>query len=212
MSVIPFDLRLKKKFHRDIAYAQDLIVKEIFNVFDDAVMHDGTAIWRCFNGGRFSEDIDVYMIKDEGGIDRFFSNIKSMGFTIKKRKTTDNSLCSKLEMNGTEVRFECVFKKVEGALTDYVCVDGNIVSIFSLTAEEFILEKISAYKNRKKIRDLYDIFHLLKYVGEKEKISKGIKNLISSFEKPVDEENLKVLVYEGVAPSSEKMVEYIMRW
>ncbi|MEM1546291.1 MAG: nucleotidyl transferase AbiEii/AbiGii toxin family protein [Candidatus Methanomethylicia archaeon] len=34
---------------------------EIYNSFPEAVIHGGTAIWRCYGSNRFSEDVDVYL-------------------------------------------------------------------------------------------------------------------------------------------------------
>jgi predicted nucleotidyltransferase component of viral defense system len=71
--MIPLSLRIKKESHRKIAQAQDLIIEEVYKKFDRAVLHGGTAIWRCFNGKRFSEDLDFYFPKDEKKINELFS-------------------------------------------------------------------------------------------------------------------------------------------
>ena len=65
MAEIPIILKLKKQMQKNLALAQDVIVKELFLVFEDAVLHGGTAIWRCYSGDRFSEDVDAYIPKDE---------------------------------------------------------------------------------------------------------------------------------------------------
>lgn len=61
---IPLMLKLRKSAHKDIAAAQDLIVESLYDTFNDAVLHGGTCIWRCYQGKRFSEDIDMYIPKD----------------------------------------------------------------------------------------------------------------------------------------------------
>lgn len=71
MANIPLTLRLKKQAHKKVAEAQDLIVKELYSVFDGAVLHGGTAIWRCYGGNRFSEDVDAYLPRDDPGRDFF---------------------------------------------------------------------------------------------------------------------------------------------
>ena len=78
--------------------------------------------------------------------------------------------------------------------------------------ETLIKEKIKAYLKRRKIRDLYDIFFLLRFVVEKEKIKKELKALITSFKKPSDEEELRTLILYGIAPSSKEIIEYLRRW
>ena len=77
---IPLILRLKRTNHKRIAEAQDLIIKELYGVFDKAVLHGGTALWRCYNGNRFSEDIDVYIPREMKKINQLFKNFEKVGF------------------------------------------------------------------------------------------------------------------------------------
>jgi hypothetical protein len=41
---IPLSLRLKKRMHKDVAAAQDIIVDELYKVFDNAVFHGDSGI------------------------------------------------------------------------------------------------------------------------------------------------------------------------
>lgn len=210
--MLPLLNRLKKQGHRDIAKAQDLIVEALYTIFNSAVMHGGTAIWRCYQGNRFSEDIDVYLPKNEEQLNRFFEKLQQRGFRVEKKKIGAHSLYSQLTLNRTSVRLEALWKKVEGILKEYETVEGNSISIYTLSSEQLIQEKVSAYLNRRKIRDLYDIFILLREVREPQKIEKELQQLVTNFEKPVDESELKVLVLEGLVPTTEKMLEYIKNW
>ena len=70
--------------------------------------------------------------------------------------------------------------------------------------------KIDAYLKRLKIRDLYDIFFMLRY-ADTTKISPKIQELFKHFQKPDDEKELKVLILEGLVPTSEKMIDYIQK-
>ena len=210
--MIPLILRLKKQMHRDIAKAQDMVMEEIYAVFENAVLHGGTAIWRCYKGNRFSEDIDVYIAKDNAKIVLLFKNLEKKGFIIKKKKTGKNSLFSNLQLNRTFVRLEALFKKADGSLKEYELSDGNLITVYTLTPEELIEAKVNAYLKRLKIRDLYDIFFLLRYVKKKDEIKNSIKKLINNFKKPVDEKELGVLILEGITPNSEKMLSYIKSW
>ena len=81
----PIIQQLKKQAHRDIARAQDLIVEVLFSIIASAVMHGGTAIWRCYQGNRFSEDIDVYLPKDQQKLNAFFQKLQQQGFQIEKK-------------------------------------------------------------------------------------------------------------------------------
>lgn len=210
MERIPLQAKLKREVHRKIAYAQDLIVKEVYSVLNNAVLHGGTAIWRCFNGKRFSEDLDFYFSKDLKKISIIFENLEKLGFEIIKKKISENSVYSELTLNRVSVRLEATFQKVQGVLVDYEMVDGNFISVYSLTIEQFLSEKINAYLKRFKIRDLWDVFFLLKNIQDIKKI-KGIENLIKYYKKPVDEEDLKVILLEGSVPSSEDMINYIKK-
>ena len=202
--MIPLLLRLRKMQHKDIARAQDIIIEELYKIIDNAVLHGGTAIWRCYQGNRFSEDIDMYL-PDNEKINIFFENLEKRCFIIEKKKITENSLYSNLKFERVYVRFEALFKKVKSVLRDYETIDGNFITVSTLTQEELIKEKINAYLNRKKIRDLYDIFFLLRYV---QKIAE-LKKLIKEFKNPIDEKELKILIFEGLVPDSKKMLEYI---
>lgn len=206
--MIPIILRLKKEKQRELARAQDLIVKTLFEVFDNAVIYGGTAIWRCYNGNRFSEDVDAYIEKDNKRIEELFKQFERNGFIIERKKIGGNSIYSNLRLNRTLVRFEAVFKRIKGVLKDYENADGNFRTIYTLSAEELIREKVSAYLNRLKIRDLYDIFFLLKY-ADISLVKGDLAMLVNEFRKPVDEENLKVLIIEGISPKSKDMLDYI---
>jgi predicted nucleotidyltransferase component of viral defense system len=183
----------------------------MYRIFDRAVLHGGTAIWRCYRGNRFSEDIDVYIIKDVEKINMLFENFEKRGFIIKKKKIGENSLYSILEINRTVIRFEALFKHIRGILKEYETADGNLLTIYALAPEELAKEKINAYLKRTKIRDLYDVFFLLRYIPDKNKIKNQLKNLTCNFEKPADEKELKVIILEGITPASDEMLEYIKR-
>jgi len=209
--MIPLTLKLKKQIHKNVAVAQDLIIKEMYGIFEKAVLHGGTAIWRCYSGNRFSEDINVYVPKDAEKIETLFENLKRSGFTVERKKIGDNSLYSNLELNRTIVRFEALFKKEEGILKEYETADGNLITVYTLSPETLVKEKVRAYLNRLKIRDLYDVFFLLRHIEDKSAVSKELHKLINGFKNPADEKELKILIIEGLVPSSEKMIEYIKR-
>lgn len=207
--MIPLILRLKKERHKEIARAHDLIIETLYEIFGNAVLHGGTAIWRCYKGNRFSEDVDVYLPKDAKKIEAFFESLKKKGFVIEKKKISENSLFSSLNFNNIIARFEALFKKVEGIIGEYETADGNIMTVYTLSPEELIKEKVETYLKRAKIRDLYDIFFLLRHIKDKEKINGELKKLVSNFRKPIDEKELKILILEGLVPDTEKMLSYI---
>lgn len=209
--MIPLILRLKKATHREIAKVQDIVVENLYYTFNEAVFHGGTAIWRCYNGNRFSEDLDFYIQKDIKKIEQFYNSLKNKGLSIEKKKIGENSLFSTLKLNETLVRFEALFKKTKGSLKEYEKAEGNLITVYTLTAEELIKEKVETYLARFRVRDLYDIFFLLRYVKDIYSIKKYLEKLLKDFKKPTDEKDLRVLLFEGLVPTTEDMLLYIRR-
>lgn len=202
--------RLKREVHRKVAYAQDLIVKEVYAVLPKAVLHGGTALWRCYQGKRFSEDLDFYFPRDLTKINLIFENLKRTGFEIKKKKISPNSVYSELALERNSVRLEATFQRIQGVICDYEMSDGNVIAIYSLTAEDFLREKAATYLKRLKIRDLWDVFFLLQSIENPQNI-KEIELVLTKYKQPIDENDLKVIILEGIVPSAREMIDYIRR-
>ncbi|MBS3159728.1 nucleotidyl transferase AbiEii/AbiGii toxin family protein [Candidatus Woesearchaeota archaeon] len=198
--------------HKDVAYAQDIIVEELYKVLPNTVIHGGTAIWRCYKGNRFSEDIDVYMDLEKEKIDLLFENLKKLGFIIIKKRIKGNSLYSVLSLNDTQVQLEAVFKKENKFLKEYETSQGLFLNVYTLTPEDLIKEKTKTYLKRRKIRDLYDVFFLLRYVKNKEEIKNELEQFILNFEQSIDPENLQIMILTPPIPTIKEMKEYIERW
>jgi len=172
-------------------------------------MHGGTAIWRCYQGNRFSEDVDVYINKDIKKLNLFLKELEKKGFQTKKKKVSENSVYFSFEFNRTAIKFDAIFKKIPWILKEYETVDGNFATIYTLTPEEFLKEKVSAYLSRLRIRDLYDIFFLLRHIKNIVLVKKELEKLIKEYKEPIDEENLKIIILDWLTPNKEKMMEYI---
>ena len=209
---IPLNLKLKKKSERDIAYAQDIIVGELYKFFPNAIIHGGTAIWRCYSGNRFSEDIDAYISRDSRKIDDFFNSLSGKGFKIIKKRIKENSLYSELDLSGISVRFEATFQNKNLFFRRYETSESFFINVYTLSPEDLIIEKVQAYLKRRKIRDLYDIFFLLSYSENKKMITAHLKKLIENFKSPLDEDNLKNIIITGAVPSSSEILMEIERW
>lgn len=61
-------------------------METLYRIFPGGALHGGTAIWRCYSGNRFSEDVDAYVDKDIEKIDRFFEELKKAGFKNSQEK------------------------------------------------------------------------------------------------------------------------------
>jgi predicted nucleotidyltransferase component of viral defense system len=209
---IPLNQRLKRRQHIEIARLQDIAVETLYRVFPEAVMHGGTSIWRCYSGSRFSEDIDIYIEKDAEKIEELFTQLRAAGFSIAKKRVKENSLYSKLVLNDTEIRLEAVFAKIRGIVKEYETYEGMLLNIYTLLPEDLILEKISAYRKRRKVRDLYDIFFLLRHVTDPRKVMPKLKEFLVDFRRPLDENELRILILVGISPRTGDMLDYIRRW
>jgi len=215
MITLPIVKKLKKKIHRDVALLQDILVMEIYNHYSSAVIHGGTALWRCYGGNRFSGDVNVYLplSMKNSNFENFLDGMKEKGFTIDKFKQTNNSIFAKFSSLSATVRFEVLFKNVKNFVTKHFEMsDGNFILVNTLSPEDMIKEKISAYLDRKKIRDIYDIFYLLKFVENRSEIRNELKKLVNNFVKPSDEKELKTLIISGSIPNIKKMLEVIKKW
>jgi predicted nucleotidyltransferase component of viral defense system len=213
MVELPIFKKLKKISHKNVAVFEDIIVQEVFNIFSTAVLHGGTAIWRCYKGNRFSEDLDFYIApKERNKISILLKKLEEYGFKILKRKFTQNAFYSKMEKSNIEIRFEVLFKEVKNYTTkEYESVSGIKFAINTLDAEDLIKEKVESYKKRRLIRDIHDIYFLLDYAS-RDKVHKSLITLLKDFKEPLDEKKLKFLIISGVAPKLEEILNKIKKY
>jgi predicted nucleotidyltransferase component of viral defense system len=179
-------------------------------------MHGGTAIWRCYGGKRFSEDIDVYITKEfdrEENFQTLINSLEQLGFSAVKFKHTGNSIFSKFNLSGTEIRFEAVFKTVGNYVTKpFELSDGTFMNVYTLSSDDILIEKIAVYRERKKIKDLYDIWFLLNLVEDKSKVLKHLKGIETMLKKPADYSSLNALIILGAVPRTEDLIGGIKSW
>ncbi len=211
---LPLEKKLKRAIHREIADGQDLMVDAIYEHLPKAVIHGGTAIWRCYSGSRFSEDIDIYLPPDtkKEAIDAFREDLEKNGFSKKKFKVTKNSIFSRFLFGRAEMRFEAVFKNVTGEVKLFEMLNGTYVSVYTLSAEELIKEKVVAYKSRKKVRDLYDVWFLLNMVSDVNSLKTVFKDVGNWPQRPPDCRMLKTIIILGNIPTVSGMLEDVKRW
>ncbi|MBI2598340.1 MAG: nucleotidyl transferase AbiEii/AbiGii toxin family protein [Candidatus Diapherotrites archaeon] len=209
---IPLEKRLKRKLHQDIAELQDTALEAVYSIEENAVLHGGTAIWRCFDGNRFSEDLDFYFKPKSKFKELFEQKLESVGVKVSKFRLTQNTVYSKVESNKVSVAIEIALREFKKpAVSAYEKIDGTIIDIFTPSANELLLEKLSAFKSRRLIRDIYDVFHLSRFVFPDKYFEKNVFKLLEGLPEPADEQNLKNIVLAGVVPSFEQMVDALKR-
>lgn len=209
---IPLEKRLKKRMHSELAFLQDEVLEMLYSIDNRLVLHGGTAVWRCYRGNRFSEDLDMYSTSVAQVKEKLPQLAKVHSIQVNKLKTTENLLFAKLSAQGTEVRVEINYSaKILPCFKSYEKADGSYMEILTLPAEDLIIEKINAYQSRKFVRDIYDIYHLSNYVAEPEKIKEVMLKFLQDIKPPIDEKNLKTLVYTGAVPSFSSIIESLKR-
>ncbi len=199
--------RLKKKAHLEVAMLQDEVVEVIYASFGELepVLHGGTAIWRCYNGNRFSEDLDFYAKTNGDFKDKWIAEMNKRSLTVLKFKQTENTIFAKVSNGEAEVRLEMAKRKPgKEVIAAYEKANGAKMNIYTLTAEELIVEKMNAYKSRRLIRDIYDVYHLSNLVKGK---SREMQEFLRDLPTPTDEENLKAIIYAGIVPTFKQMAE-----
>lgn len=206
---IPLSKRLRKRIHLELAMLQDEVIDIFYSLCKEPVFHGGTAIWRCYNGNRFSEDLDFYGKVEDNFDSTLRDMVEARGLKLTKYKRAPNVIFIKISNDVVTVRLEITKRKpAEKIIKRYEKTDGTYIDVYTLSQEELIKEKIHAYQERRLIRDVYDIYHLSTYVEGK------IPSMLKFLEKlpqPIDEQNLKTIVYTGVAPSFTEMINTLKR-
>ena len=196
----------------DVARMQDVLIELIYDYIQpDAILYGGTAVWRCYGGGRFSEDIDIY-------VNRAFE--KKLGQYLQKNgmkvtwRDKELPLHIRISDGRTEVLLEPGIGKFESAISQYTKVDGSSITLSTLQPSELFVRKMEAYEGRRYIRDMYDLVHLTNYIsGNDYYVISKLKPFLAKIRKPVDEKVLRSLVYKGQKDTSfEKMLDYLKRW
>lgn len=209
---IPLANQLKNRQQVETALLQDEVIRIMYRITDDLIFHGGTGIQRCYSGKRFSEGLDFYSSSFQNLTKEFEKRATSQGLKITKIKDTGDVIFSAVSNGKTAVKIEVNHaRKVEGTITTYELADGTEIEILSLTPDQFIEEKIDAYSDRRYIRDLYDIYHLFKTCPILESIRTKLKQFLPNIQPPVDESVLKSIVYMGLAPTFDRMVNEIGR-
>lgn len=209
---IPLFNRLKKRIHVEIAMLQDEVVDIAYSASPKAVLHGGTAVWRCYSGNRFSEDLDFYLSADEKFRKAFVNGLESRGLALLKYKKSKTTLFSKISNGRAEIRFEAAFRKPKCfEARAFERADGTFMSVFTLPPESLILEKAEAYSARRLARDIYDIYMLSSLAETGKKTGAKMCSFLKKIPKPVDEKNLRTIVFSGAVPSFEQMLAALKR-
>ena len=193
----------------EIGRLQDEVIEILYELNSSFVLHGGTAIWRCYKGNRFSEDLDLY-----GNVNptALAEKLKSRGLNIVKIKTTENLIFVKLSNPFAQIRVEInQHLKPTPVIMPYEKMNATFIDVYTLSVDDLIKEKISAYFSRRFIRDFYDIYHLVRVGGIKSTTKQALAQFLKDVPQPVDEKILKSLIYSGIPPTFNSMLSYLRR-
>ena len=209
---IPLEKRLKRRLHVEVGRLQDEVMDAAYSLDNRLVFHGGTCIWRCYSGSRFSEDLDLYCNKPDRIAEGLKGVLESRALVLAKFKRTANVIFAKISNGDVEVRLELnVAAKAAGEARRYEKINGSSIEVLCLSVEELLAEKAAAYKNRRFVRDLYDVYYLSGLARTSEAAKMAVADILEDYKKPIDERNLQVLVYAGAVPTSEQMLLALKR-
>ncbi len=209
-SRIPLARILKGRLLR-VAELQDLLVIELAKRFD-FVLHGGTAVWRVYGGKRLSIDVDIYCREPER-IGREFKSLPGIR-VVREKLTPSRVLYLRVaDEFGAEVELEASppFREIEVTEADYWTTDGGSLVLRVLTSCDLLREKIAAFRDRGKARDLYDVYYLLD-LCEDPGIGVELRSILPKLEiPPPDFGGLRELILLGRPPSFESIVRKVRR-
>jgi predicted nucleotidyltransferase component of viral defense system len=146
-------------------------------------------------------------------VERFVAGLRGRGLSRQKYKMTKNAIFAKFVYAGATVSFEAALRTVRSyVVRPFETLDGGLMSVNTLRPGDMVVEKVLAYKSRRKVRDLYDIFFLLQVVEERDGVERAVRKLLEDFKRPSDERALKAIILSGSVPSVESMLEGIEQW
>jgi len=191
---------LENKEYIEKSYFQDLFLFNLYRESNIFVFKGGTALYKIYNLQRFSEDLDFSLIGEKEEAIETIKRVvdKTDGFSIKEIKEVKNSILIKISCRGIITKYNAlridislknkIFLSVDvkNYISDYL--DIPPFSLKVLNPEEIVAEKIHSILNRRKARDLYDLFFLLKQFKFNEKIT---KEKLKLFNQKYSLENIK---------------------
>jgi predicted nucleotidyltransferase component of viral defense system len=183
-----------------IAELQDAVILELSRRFN-FVLHGGLAVWRVYGGKRFSLDIDIYHDNPR--------ELVNIPFKSTRVLTASGVLYLRIK-DDVEIELEAspMFEEVVEA--DYWLVDGSSI-IRTLKQEELVREKVRAFLERGKARDLYDIYYLLD-LCDPELIREDMRVLSGKLRMPDDFSGLKELILMGIPPSFDAIERKVRKY
>jgi predicted nucleotidyltransferase component of viral defense system len=165
---------LKNKEHIEKDYFQDIFLFNLYKKTNLFIFKGGTALYKLYNLPRFSEDLDFSSLEDSGKTEEIIKEVIASvnSFSIRSLKKIHDSLLIKISVEGiltdyNTLRIDINLKNkplkeadIKNLIPEYI--DISPFSLQVLKVDEIISEKIHALLTRRKARDVYDLFFLLR--------------------------------------------------
>ncbi|MGC8618550.1 MAG: nucleotidyl transferase AbiEii/AbiGii toxin family protein [Thermoplasmata archaeon] len=195
-----------------LAELQDYVIDIIYSKIDaSSILYGGTAIWRCYGGNRFSEDIDIYMKSDS--LRKFVNSLPAYGLEVLWRNPDFKSNI-RIGNISTSLLLESKEGGGESTIRPFVRTDGTATVVEVLSPTELMTRKIEAYLGRRFIRDIYDLLLLTRFLDKRDyTVRSKLSVFLEDVKEPVDEKVLRALIYSGKENIGfSDIVQFIKRW
>ena len=168
-----FKRRLLRKDMIMLDYIQDKALYFLSLIHDlDFSLKGGTALYKVYNSGRFSRDIDMGS-NVSVDVNRIVELFSTEGFLVRilKRRQTKNILFLAIRVSrrdiDTPITLDISSQKPTGDIVDFYSPYPDIppfkIKVSSLS--NILMDKLDAIIRRKKPRDLYDAYIITKKYG-----------------------------------------------
>ncbi len=222
MNIINNDEDKQKK-----AELEDILIELLYSKYKTLVFHGGTCIWRCYNGNRFSRDIDFYYDAKRSSAEcytSFADFFKGAEFIIKNRSYNKETGTMQFLVESTiKMKIDINLNYRYGIPKEYLRADGSKMIVLVLTPIKLLNEKIDTYEDKlsisnvfrqPEVQDLYDIYHLTTITKRDAKTAQRLSNLLQSIHNnpPPNIRSLQSLILSGIAPTFDFMLKSIYVW
>jgi len=154
-------------------YIQDKLLYALSSIYDlNFLLKGGTALYKIYNSGRFSKDIDINLKKrlDIGAIIEVLS---AEGFLVRisRKRETENMCFLTLDVSRGALRsvvgVDALYCEYSGEVMDFFSPYPDIPPFKIMVARlsDILADKLDAVVRRKKPRDLYDAYIIVKKYG-----------------------------------------------
>ncbi len=189
--------------HLEKDYLQTFFLNELYATFSsDLVFKGGTALQKLYGLGRFSEDLDFTFNGNGDYKDKLAASLKraSRQYSFNLHEHPSESGSVTIEVRNIRGPLYVTYKtmnmlKLDISLRESMATEPQLkyltpvypdikqFSLYVMSLDEILAEKIRAIYTRSKARDLYDVYFFMKH--------KNKKLVINLINKKLESENIK---------------------